>query len=940
MSQDPWADFRAGASQATSGGASAGGVFVPAPGAARQEARAEEGLDVQQAQLGLSGQTQARSGRQEVRGAAQELRDAFEKQKPVQDYLAALPAYSGILDLASKAPSKANDFSIITLFNKIQDPGSAVLEGERTAAQNASTFVEKYKTQLQGLFDPEAGFVSDEARRQFVQTAQSLITERNRAYNAMRDRYSAIAQAPEYGVNPDLVVGQHYGQTFVPELTAKWEKIFPQKAAPAAGGGDGPNVTATPEQSIAAFGELTYNDKGQLVGADYAGMGYDEQGNEKGLVGTVTDLTPADVQSTSAPSFFGGVADAITGGDRSTPTTERLPDWVNFPGLNDLMSSDAWKVGLGTAFGGSPQEIAQIVQSNIPGTTVWQDEKGNYILRAADGSDYAIKPGFQVSDIPRAGNIIGAGLIGGAGATSIAGTAGREALLQGGVETLQAGTGGTFNPSDIAIAGAGGAAGKYLEQALPGAVQAVRGRVAGPAATPVELAEEGASMASRMAPSPVAPVQAAPVAPAAAPIPAGTTVRSGDAGAARASEDTIRAERARELPVPIELAKFQRSRLFEEQQRARELAKNNEIGAPIRQRLSEQQTALRQNFDRFVDDTGSEVWENAREKGIVVDEALKKLASVGKTRVRTLYNRAVKAGETQEPVGYQQLAEFVGGQTPTTREQLAPVLKAVEEQLAKNDPSGTGAIPINALEDVRKLINKVAQPGTPNEAYGREMKGIIDGLTEGKGGDLYKAARQARIDYANTFENAGLVKQLMGTKPGTVDRQVALENVAEKAIYSGGTSLDDIRALKGVLDKAGTRGDRAWKELQGATIEHLRDAAYRGIAKDEAGNTVISPAALNKAISALDRNGKLDFVFGTKMAELLRTMNEVAQDMFTAPPGSVNFSNSSGAIMNAIDTLATFSISGAPVPAGRILSGFRQAVQNRGLRKEVKRLLD
>ena len=419
-----------------------------------------------------------------------------------------------------------------------------------------------------------------------------------------------------------------------------------------------------------------------------------------------------------------------------------------------------------------------------------------------------------------------------------------------------------------------------------------------------------------------------------------TTTRSTDTGAAGTSEETIRAQRAQELPVPIELARFQRSRLFTEQQRARELAKNNEIGGPIRERLSEQQEALRQNFDKFIDETGSEVWENAREKGVVVDSALKKLADIGKTRTRILYKRAEKAGEMQEPIPYKGIKAFIDEQDVTTREKLAPVLDAVANQLRKNDPEGTGQIPINALENVRKLINKVAQPGTPDATFGAELKGLIDEATVGKGGDLYQQARAARIKYANTFENAGLVKKLMGTKPGTVDRQVALEKVAEQAIYSRGTALDDIKALKGVLDQASTRGERAWKELQGATLEHIRDQAYKGITRDESGKPVISAAALDRIITDLDRTGKLDYVLGQKTANLLRTVNDVAKDIVTAPPGSINTSGTSSAILNALDTAATFGVSGIPIPTGKLIGSFKNAMQNRELRKEVKRLLD
>jgi len=521
-------------------------------------------------------------------------------------------------------------------------------------------------------------------------------------------------------------------------------------------------------------------------------------------------------------------------------------------------------------------------------------------------------------------------LAGGGAAGALGRTAATDAAY-GGIYAANTG-------EDIGTGAALGAAGSLLGAGAGKVAGRVLGRGAGEI-PPSGGGGMGAAVPEGMPPSGGAmPEPAMGGAPDIAPTE--PTFGASSAGAARLTEDAIRAQRAAELPVPVELARFQRSRLFEEQQRARELAKNNAVGGPIRERLAQQQEALRQNFDKFIDETGSEVWESPREKGIVVDNALKKLANVGKARIRVLYKRAEKAGELQEPVQYGDLTRYINEQTPTTRDTLAPVLKAVQEQIAKNDPDGTGAIPINALEDVRKVINKVAQEGTPNATFGREMKGIIDSLTEGKGGELYQQARKARIDYANTFENAGLVKQLIGLKPGTTDRRVALENVAEKAIYSGATSVDDIKALKGVLDQASTRGERAWRELQGATLEHIRDQAYKGITRDESGQVVISPAALNKTITQLDRAGKLDYVFGAKTAELLRTINQVSQDMFTAPPGSVNASGTSSALLNGIDTLATFGASGLPIPAMKIMGGFKEAMKNRGLRKEVKRLLD
>lgn len=720
------------------------------------------------------------------------------------------------------------------------------------------------------------------------------------------------------------------------------------------GTGNGPTVTVTPEESIATFGQLTYDAQGNLVGRAYQQSGgtiYDAQGNELGLTGAVSEEALAE----PAPSFFGGlvrsVGESITGSDRATPTTEALPDWVDMPELQQLFSIPSFKAALGTAFGGGPQEIAQIVQSNFPETKVFQDEKGNYILQSpSTGQRYAIKPGFQVSDIPRALNIILTGA-GGRGA-GVAQTALREGALQTGIEATQAATGGTFNPEDIATAAVIGGGGQKLTEVLPGAVEAVRGMRSG--AVPARVAataEEFAMPAPGGISVPGGRATAAPTVPttvvteevaAAGPrmFEAGETVGGrGTAGAMSVSEETIRAQRAAELPIPIELARFQRTRNFAEQQRARELAKNNEVGGPIRDRMSQQQDALRQNFERFIEGTGSQVWENPYEQGGVIADALSTLAKRERTKINALYKRAERAGEMREPVSYKSLSDFIAGQTPTTREKLAPVLRTVQEQLDAADPNKTGMIDLNQMEDIRKLINKVSSPGTPDASFGRDMRNIIDDATKDAGGDVYRQARAARAKYARDFDDIDLVQKIYSTKPGSTERYVALEKVVDR-ITGTSAPLDSVNSLLNLLDRAGPRGARAKKELQGAVMEKIRDQAYRGITRDESGGVVIQPAALNSIIVQLDKSGKLDAIFDKKTAELLRTVNEVTKDIVTAPPGSVNASGTSSAIMNAIDTVATFGTTGVPVPAAKILNEFRKALANRSLRKEVKRLLD
>jgi hypothetical protein len=635
------------------------------------------------------------------------------------------------------------------------------------------------------------------------------------------------------------------------------------------------------------------------------------------------------------------IVESATGSERSTPEIEATADWTTMPELNELSIAGA-RTGIGTMFT-SPEESVAIITANYPGVEVRQDEKGNYILRSQDGKDYGIKPGFRFSDVPRAVGGILAFTPAGRAAT-FTGAALKSGATQAAIEGTEFAAGGEFNAQPILMATAAGPAekivGDVVSAALPSVTSKLR-QLTGQPEIPLGAAPEapaGMGMPSASAMAPDVPVTGA-TPPAGPTITTPAPASRPGGGAMSTSEQAIRVQRAAELPVPIELARFQRTRDFVEQQRARELAKNNEVGGPIRDRMTRQQDELRQNFERFIEGTGSEVWNNPYEQGGVIADALSTLAKRERTRTNALYKRAEKAGEMREPVDYKELSDFIAGQTPTTREKLAPVLKTVEEQLTANDPNKTGMIPLNMMEDIRKLINKVASPGTPDASFGRDMRGIIDNATKDAGGDIYKQARASRTKYARDFEDIDLVQKVFATKPGSTERYVGLEKVTDK-ITGEGTSLDSVKHLLGLLEKAGPRGTRAMRELQGSVMEKIRDQAYRGVTTDQSGQTVIQPAALNKIITSLNKNGKLDLIFDKKTAELLNTINDVTKDIITAPPGSVNASGTSSAMMNAIDTLGTFSTTGLPVPAAKILNDFRKAMANRGMRKEVKRLLD
>lgn len=239
--------------------------------------------------------------------------------------------------------------------------------------------------------------------------------------------------------------------------------------------------------------------------------------------------------------------EAITGDQRRTATTDALPDWAGMPEMNQA-SMASFKSALGTLTS-NPAETVQILQSNFPGIQAAQDENGNYILTSpTNGQQYAIKPGFRLSDIPRALGGAGAFLLAnevlpGSGVRGLAGNVAREAAVgatgQAGLEATKASTGGTADLSNIPTAAALGGVAPIVGAAARGIAtpaQAMLAKVRGidvppttasvadaasGAAAPV--ADSGAATAAPAAdatamPAAVDPVVAAQAAPAVAPV--------------------------------------------------------------------------------------------------------------------------------------------------------------------------------------------------------------------------------------------------------------------------------------------------------------------------------------------------------------------------------------------------------------------------------------
>lgn len=416
-------------------------------------------------------------------------------------------------------------------------------------------------------------------------------------------------------------------------------------------------------------------------------------------------------------------------------------------------------------------------------------------------------------------------------------------------------------------------------------------------------------------------------------------------GAAETPVATQRRATAESMPVPFVgkagLMKGQASR--EQMQRAFEIEQaKTEAGAPIRERVSNQREVLEQNFDALVDVANPQFLETP-EVGKAVDRAITNRANVAMRKISDAYRQADEAGELAQPVD---MTPIIAALDDAERfPGSAPLVQSIRREAQRfgalvDDGDGglvAGRIPIRDAEAVRQFINdkRTIDWTNPKEAaIGRIIKDGIDQATEAAGGDLYRQARAMRRAYAEEFENTALTKKLLGTKRGTDERQIAVEDIYDRVIVK--SSVEEMNKLRATLLRAGDEGKQAWANLKAKAIDDIKEKSMSASQLDERGNPTMSPDKLNRAIAALDKDGKLEALYGKRQAQTIRDLGDIANVIFTAPPGAINTSNTASALKTALDAFGTFAFTGVPVPAVRAINEAAKYAKDRKLRARIQ----
>lgn len=372
-------------------------------------------------------------------------------------------------------------------------------------------------------------------------------------------------------------------------------------------------------------------------------------------------------------------------------------------------------------------------------------------------------------------------------------------------------------------------------------------------------------------------------------------------GAAQTAEDLMREQRLEQFG--IRATSGERSKNLAQQQFESEVQRGaltgisqdtkTELAEKMRGFKVGQKEDILNQFERMTEEVGGTVDRTTpRAVGTVVDKTLNDIYTKKFDNYKALYKKADEAGETLQEVPYQNLLDYIGTHSTTRREKLDPILNDVAELLAMNDPNKTGKITIRSLEDIYQVV------GTAKDSpSAKPLKDLITKIGDGAGGKLYQEARQARTQLANEFENVSRVDKLLGTKAGYKDRRVALDDVYNHVVIDG--SLEEMRTVTQLLKKGGPEGQQAYKELQGYTLQRMKDLLLKK--GDETDDILLNN--FSNFVTQLDREDKLGYMFGKTGRDKILDLRQTIKDVMVKEPGAVNYPNTGGIVLRGLETL-------------------------------------
>lgn len=329
-------------------------------------------------------------------------------------------------------------------------------------------------------------------------------------------------------------------------------------------------------------------------------------------------------------------------------------------------------------------------------------------------------------------------------------------------------------------------------------------------------------------------------------------------------------------------------------------------GAPVRNINAEQDRILHERIDNLRNQTGATAATKQQVGGSVQGSLRSKLRQA-KSSASEAYTLANKLGEG-EITQVKPLEDFL--KDPINDANVGTDIRARLKSYSSED----GSISLKHLEDIRQeLIQNAKNPNKGGHYAGEAVK-VIDSIMDDAGSSAYKNARASWKAMKDEFDKQGRVKKLVSEKGMSSDRATALEDTWNTVVRKG--SAEDIQKVRKSLTSSNgnvktlAQGQQAWRDVQGATIDYLKEAAAgkRSI-PGEKGSLQFNSTFLD-AVHELDSDGKLDVVFSKPIADQIRKLAEVTRDVRTKPAGRIAGSDTGPRILNFLEKLSMVPVIG------------------------------
>ena len=405
-------------------------------------------------------------------------------------------------------------------------------------------------------------------------------------------------------------------------------------------------------------------------------------------------------------------------------------------------------------------------------------------------------------------------------------------------------------------------------------------------------------------------------------------------GAASTADQLMREERFQRQGIRTTAG--QREQNLQKQQFESEVERGSlpGISPEAREKLARQYGAFAEGqkqdilnkFELMTEQAGGTIDRSSpRSVGTVIDKALVKQYETKLQKVDDAYQKARDSGETKQIVDTSKLDQWLIDNAPEAIS--VPQIQTIGAKLKQLKEATGNQVSIDDLENLYKVAGSLAE-GNPSAAgFMGKVKGVINEVTEGTGGDLYRAARSERKQLAKDFENVKRVDDLLSTKAGKTDRKVALDDVYNHIVVDG--SLEEMRTVTQLLKKGGLEGQQAYKELQGYTLQRMKDLLLKK--GDETDKMVFNN--FNNFVTQLEREDKLAYMFGKTGANEILDLRKSIQDVMVKQPGAVNYSGTGSVVLRGLDKLLQLPVK---VPGTQTAAEF---VRGRQYKKQLEKAL-